>query len=236
MKNNFDFNSKKYTILLILVLLTFSIFVIKMFDYIPTNNIDEDITTEASNFNINFNNKQTTATSDNNINDKITKEENSEEYRKNHKSGHIDFMPKYKYQNDYDEQIDEIKTPDGANEDNLTTIDNSKDGDSDENKALNYYLIGQKFKSSEDYTNAIKQFQQVIDTTSNNELKAMSYEAIAEIYAKHKRYDTALSFANEAYNLSPSNSRKILISRIQYMAGDTENSIRDLNTLLQKGL
>ena len=232
MNNNFDFNSKKFSILLILVLFMFSIFVIKMFDYIPVNDVETDNIVETQNFN-NLNNsyinKQEQATENN----KEKKEEYDEEYKNKHKSGHIDFMPKFKVKN---EEYEEIQAPAGTNEEQYNDYNNDKNlnKNSDE-QALNLYLNGQKYKLSSDYTNALNQFQKVIDIADNNELKAMSCEAIAEMYAIEKKYDIALSFAEKANSLSPSDSRAILISRIQYVSGDTETSIKNLNQMLQKG-
>ena len=85
-----------------------------------------------------------------------------------------------------------------------------------------------------DYTNALSEFQKAEENADNDELKAMCYENIAEIYAINRKYGTALSFASKAYKLSPSDTREMLIAKIYYQAGQTDNAITRINNALKK--
>ena len=229
MNNSFDFNSKKYMILLILICTLFTIFTIKIFDYMPKPEIIVD----------NFNDEQVEGINSpaqgNNVVSNNKEEDEEENEAKQHKKGHFDFMPKQVQ--DEEVEYDEIDAPPGAvSEDTSTEVrtTNVTNLTSDE-QALRCIISGHKYKASSDYTNAMNEFQKVAELTDNNELKAMSFEAIAEIYAHQRRFGTALTFASKAYNLSPTNSREMLISRIYYASGDTEKGLKRLNVMLQKG-
>ena len=235
--NNFDFNSKKYTILLFLVCMGFLILTIKAFEYLPTrlSNDNENMQQPASNTNIST---QIKANSDDeNENDNEDENEDmDEEDPDKHKSGHIDFMPKTDNTDDAEMDFDEIQAPKGAINEDLPQ-DNDKDDSamSPEEEALKAYLEGKKYYDSKDYSKALYEFQKISDLTKDKELNALGYESIAEIYTIYKKYGTALSFAIKAYHLSPSNSRDMLIARIYYKSGNTENAISRMNNILKKG-
>ena len=224
MNNSFDFNSKKYMILLVLICVLFAIFTIKIFDYMPKPVNEADDYNEEQVVDVN-----SPAQEDNIASKKNEDEEDSEE----HKTGHFNFMPKQNH--DEEGEYDEIDAPPGAvSEDIPANIQTSTTDLTNDERALRCIINGQKYKASSDYTNAMDEFQKVAELTDNNELKAMSFEAIAEIYAHQRRFGTALTFASKAYNLSPTSSREMLISRIYYKSGDTEKGIKRLNSMLQK--
>ena len=96
-------------------------------------------------------------------------------------------------------------------------------------------LSAMKYKASSEYSSAITELQKVPEYTSDKEILAMTYERIAELYAIQKKYNTALSFAGKAYSYSPNASREILIARIYYQIGETDNAMSRLNNILSKG-
>lgn len=231
-----DFSSKKYIFLLIVICIMFVIFVVKAYDYLPEdemNNIDTGTTVTNENYNTTFN---TTSNIVRRNNDSEEYKYNNEDDTEKHKSGHIDFFKPYK-SNNYDD-IEEIDAPEGALKEDLpkqTEDEKNTETVSNDEIALKCFINGKKYKSEKDYSNALTELQRIPDLTNDKELNAMSYEEIAEIYAVMKKYGTALSFASKAYQASPSYSREILIARIYYNAGDTENAIKRMNNALKRG-
>ncbi len=82
------------------------------------------------------------------------------------------------------------------------------------------------------YADAISEYEKAADMTNDNYIKAECYEQIANLYGIVKRYGTALSYAQKAYNLVPSNSREVLLARVYYKTG----SIDKANNLMQNVL
>ena len=238
----YDFNSKKYMFLLILICLIFTIFVIKAFDYLPKQQVvvtdtQNQVSTVQSSTEVNNNNE---------IDGEQVENSNIEiKTKKNQKSGVL-----YKRQNSLhdensvsqnDNSFEEIDAPIGAAEEALPNT-NSDDRVSNENKlsneelALKAIITGRKCYSSGEYSSALEAYQKVAELTSDNELLAESYDGISELYAKNKRYSTALSFAGKAYKSSPTLAREFFIAKIYYMAGQTDTAVSRINNMLKRGL
>jgi len=227
MNSSYDFNSKKYIILLVIICVLFFIFTLKIFEYMPSHVVEQadgDIS-QTQNINSPAHTEQ-----------QETAEEEDDSYdEQKHKKGHIDFMPK---ESDYDTEVelDEVPVPKGAKEDKIVQVPNSETNSnlSDSELALQYIIRGFNYKASKDFTNALTEYQKAAEMAEEDELKAMCYEAIAEIYAHQRRFGTALSFAAKANNISPTVARELLISRIYYQSGNTENAVARMNNLLKR--
>ena len=228
--DNYEFNSKKYIFLIIIVCLMFIIFIIKAFDYLPEKTDINDNDSYNSTEYINEINKPLNRE---NINEEV-KADDSKTDPDRHKSGHIDF---FKPKNTEPEKttLVEIDTPTGVKED-ITPQKNNLEYIQTPNSdtAFNSFLKGKNLKKENDYTNALSEFQKAEENADNDELKAMCYENIAEIYAINRKYGTALSFASKAYKLSPSDTREMLIAKIYYQAGQTDKAITRINNALKK--
>ena len=233
-----NFNSKKYMFLLILICFIFTIFVIKAFDYLPPKEIQ---VVEDSKVNQPEKEIKTNITSESNSNTEIKSEIKTEKSALNPKSGIL-----YKNPNSlHDEtKFDEIEPPAGAMNEELPivsdiekNINNSGNTSlSNDELALRSIIKARKLTSNSYYSEALEEYQKVIELTGDKELLAESYDGISELYAKNKRYSTALSFAGKAYKASPSLTREFLIAKIYYMAGQTEIAITRINTMLKRGL
>ena len=81
---------------------------------------------------------------------------------------------------------------------------------------------------------AISEYQKALQRTEDNSVKAQCYENIAIIYASAKRYGSALSYAQRAYNISPTVSREVLLARLYYKTGSTEKAVNRMDNLLKK--
>ena len=91
-----------------------------------------------------------------------------------------------------------------------------------------------KAKAAKEYTNALNKYQEILSLVEDVDAKAKCYEGIATIYAIGKKYGSALSFAQKAYNLSPTSSREILLARIYYKTGDINKATTRINNVLQR--
>ena len=89
--------------------------------------------------------------------------------------------------------------------------------------------ISESNNSYEDIINNAKQFKE-----DKQLVKAECYEEISTIYAISKKYGTALSYAQKAYNLYPSTSREILLARLYYKTGSTDKASDRINNVLRR--
>lgn len=226
MDNNFDFNSKKYIILLVVICLVFVMFIVKAFDYLPDNEVIDSNDNEIEN--INTPSKiNTTENSDNTV---VLKP------KKNQKSGVL-----YRSKLSLTEEqpnIEEIDAPidiveESVPNDNIN--ENSNQQLSPDLIALQSIINARNLANKNDLASALEEYKKVLSSQVNNEIKAEALEGIAILYAKNKKYGTALSFAGKAYSTSPSLSRDILIAKIYYSAGKTETAITRLNDILRHG-
>ena len=89
-------------------------------------------------------------------------------------------------------------------------------------------------KHNGDYQKAIEYYNSLLENSSdNNSLKAICYESLAEIYAKQKRYGTAIVNAQKAYSTEPTPSRKFLQAKIYFKAGEVDKAKQLTNTALE---
>jgi tetratricopeptide (TPR) repeat protein len=223
---------KKFIALLATVCVMFVIFIIKAFEYLPNKTVDG----YKPNVNqqrqvVNQYQQQTFEE-----NEKAVNQDEQMQNDERHKSGHIDFMPNEFKERPKRNDFEEIQAPKGAIEEEIPVANTSQQPSlTPEEIALKSIMTAEKFKVSSDYANALNELRKVPEVTNDNELVATSYEKTAEIYAVQKRFGTALSFAGKAYGKSPSAYREMLIARIYYQSGDTENAVSRMNNLLSRG-
>ena len=89
-------------------------------------------------------------------------------------------------------------------------------------------------KSEKQYTAAIAEYEKLIQTTNDTKLKAICYEEMATIYGIVKRYGSALSAAQRAYNLSPNSAREVLLARLYYKTGELNKATERVNNVLKR--
>lgn len=226
MDNNFDFNSKKYMILLILICLVFTIFIIKAFDYLPaedveiTNNNTENINTPAT---VNEQDEQKFI---DNADDNI--------YKPQKRSGVI---YKSKYSLTDEQNFDEIDAPgDIINESSASLVKNDNNlSATGEVLALKYIIDARRYTADGDLSAALNEYKKAMELTNDNELKSEIYQGVATLYAKNEKYDTALTFANKANELSSTTERQFLIAKIYYLNGQSDLAIKKMNNILRQG-
>lgn len=84
------------------------------------------------------------------------------------------------------------------------------------------------------YASSISEYQKAISLTNDNSVKAQCYENIAKIYGTTKRYGSALSAAQKAFNTEPSTSREVLLARLYYKTGDVDKATNRINNVLKR--
>lgn len=89
-------------------------------------------------------------------------------------------------------------------------------------------------KDNRQFTVAVTEYQKAISLSEDDRLKAQCYEEIAIIYAKSKRYGSALSYAQKAYNMVPSTAREVLLARLYFKTGDVDKATTRVNNVLNR--
>ncbi len=231
MNKYIESNSKKFLVMLLLICLVFLIVIIKAFEYIPVSDSDAVISRN------NIENINKPAPDSENTADDENAEENTEK-----KTLDIsltpDFVEKPKTEVPKEENIAEPL-------ENITDLPNDAvaANSSDEakpveltpeEKAEKAFITAQKYKKDRQFVKALEEYQKIPAITKDTATVARSYEEIATIYAIVKRYGTALSYAQKAYNMSPSSSREMLLARLYYKTGDIDKATRRINNVLQR--
>ena len=229
MNKYIESNSKKFLIMLLLICVVFLVVIIKAFEYIPVTDNDalitrsnvENINKPAQNSdeeqNENTDNTEKKALDINLTPDFVEKpkSENLKENKDIEPLENISDLPKDEVE---ENSSNEIKTVE------LTP----------EEKAEKVFITAQKYRKDRQFVKALEEYQKIPTITNDTATVARSYEEIATIYAIVKRYGTALSFAQKAYNMSPSSSREMLLARLYYKTGDIDKATRRINNVLQR--
>lgn len=228
-------NSKKFLVLLVLICVVFLIVIIKAFEYIPVTDDDAII----SRNNIENINKP--------AQDEAEQATNENAENKEKKTLDItltpDFVQKPKTETPKEEKVAEsleniTDLPSDAveaNSDGSDAVQAEKKVElTPEEKAEKTFLTAQKYKRDRQFVKALQEYQKIPAITNDTSMVARSYEEIATIYAIVKKYGTALSYAQKAYNMSPSSSREMLLARLYYKTGDIDKATRRINNVLQR--
>ena len=84
-------------------------------------------------------------------------------------------------------------------------------------------------------SSSLQEYKKAVNSAQDDEIKAEALEGISLLYAKNKKYETALSFASKSYTLSPSLSRNFLIAKLYYVSGKSDIAIKKINEILKQG-
>lgn len=238
----FDFDSKKYVLLLVVVCLVFFILIVKAFDYLPDTENDKTISRQNVTLDTNYN----VAASEY----KYDEANSSTTQQPEQKSGSFT-LNESTISNEEPIKSDtklgtpileEIKAPSGVGlepieePDTIEQVSEKKSEPelSPQEKAEEALMMGDKMRKANNLSSAFKEYQKVPDLTNDKELVASSYEGIATLYAMNKKYGTALNYASRAYNTSPSSSREMLLARLYYKTGDIDKATKRVNNILHR--
>ena len=235
MNNYTEFNSKSFLIILFLICAVFLVLIIKAFSFIPDSNTDKVV---SRNMTANTQKPRTVEQSVKEENNAV-QEDAQVEQKTDTVSAVQDRQQNTMFQPTPNEQeslenIDEL--PQEASAENLSnsTTNTEPAAPSVEEQVLKIFVDAGKLKKDKQYVKAIEEYQKISTITQDTDTIAKSYEEIAAIYAIVKRYGTALSYAQKAYNMSPSSSREMLLARLYYKTGDMDKATRRINNVLQR--
>ena len=224
MDNNFDFESKKYIILLVIVCLLFVILIIKAFEYLPDNEISEVRLPQEEEVV-----KENTAEFQDNTQEQ--EEQTEKKNNEDNKSGILYKSNDYEINSMFEGEIDVPKSP--LDDDIVQLSDDSQNKLSPAEIALKSIINGRKYTAVNDYTNALNEYKKAIKVTNDKDILAEVYDGIAQVYVLNNNYKTALSFAQKANELSSSSQREFMIAKIYYASGQTNDAINRINKILK---
>ena len=136
---------------------------------------------------------------------------------------------------DDSEPVEKVSEPELIPLENISENDNTKETVQADIETYESVTSNAKQRTSEKkFVNAISEYQKAITLAKTPNEKANCYEEISTIYAMAKKYGTALSYAQKAYNLSPSTSREILLARLYYKTGAADKASERINNVMRR--
>ena len=228
MNNYEELNSKKYLILILLICVIFLILIVKAFTYLPDSSQNSNIETQN---NIELSNS---SFQNNQENPSELKEENVDS---SNDSKNLNVtLPAPDKISEIENNTSSINTENELSsiETELSNTEEKPQELSPEEQAEKILMQGAKYKQDKQYVKALEEYNKISSITKDSYYIARSYEEIATVYAIVKRYGTALSFAQKAYNTSPSSSREMLLARLYYKTGDIDKATQRVNNVLQR--
>ncbi len=219
--NNFDFESKKINIIIFLIFIGFALVIIKAFDYLP----DAD------------NNMQNTRNADINKVMDMRGRQNQEEVQPQQPEEQQEAQSQA---NDFNVDLSKDVTPEPAEVkpaepmEPIEEVSAPIQGASDVSEIDMKFMNAQKLKEEKQYVKAIEEYKSILEQNSEPQVTSRCCEEIANIYGIMKRYGTALSYAQKAYNTYPTSSREMLLARLYYKTGDLDKATKRMNNVLQR--
>lgn len=207
--NRFDLKVSKYILIILVVCITFALVVMQAYTYLPDENENNPFPNEYEE-NIDRNNKTNYTQNDERQNE-ITRKENSNE----------DNQYSEEEKNRFKENLPNIDKSSVENIENTNSIE----------KQLKF---ARELKSQASYREAMSIYKEVYETCDDIKIKGYSLEQIATIHAIEKRYGTALSYAQKAYNTYPNTQKEVLLARLYYKTGDEEKAKTRLEYILKR--
>lgn len=209
--DKFDVRGAKLLAIIGLILFIFIMVIANAYQYLPTDNSDiPDVNSEI--------NQPIDNANEDNYNVETDNEENNDSEETNYNQSH---------ENDGETVSNNEYTP-------LENIDNEDNSGNSENNFAEFINNAKQLKDEKKLVKAIEEYQKALNLAENSKQKAECYEEISTIYAVTKKYGTALSYAQKAYNLSPSTSREILLARLYYKTGSPDKASDRINNVLRR--
>ena len=217
-----EFNSKKFLILTLIICVVFFIVIVKAFQYIPNQENNQVVQPKIEDINSVSN---SSSEEDENATEEKATISTKDEQNASAEEKKLRILQK---SNEELENIEDL--PKEAAEENAQTEPEL----TPEEKAEKAFFTAQKYKKDKQYVKALEEYNKIAEITNDTAIIARSYEEIATVYAIVKRYGTALSYAQKAYNMAPSSSREMLLARLYYKTGDIDKATRRINNVLQR--
>lgn len=214
--NNFDLGSKKYMIIILAIFMAFALVIIKAFDYLP------DSQDEANSADINRAVEMRNQPM-------VQNTEESQEEQTDKKEFNVDLQSSV--------NVPEEARPSAPAQpeelEKIEPVEESSNNLSAEQQLELRFLTAQKYKDEKQYVKALEEYQSIA-AAANSHTQARCYEEIANVYGIVKRYGTALSYAQKAYNMEPTSQREMLLARLYYKTGDLDKATKRMNNVLHR--
>lgn len=219
---NIEIGALKYKIAIFLVCALFTLLVWQAFNYLP----EEDLNNESLDA---ISTVEEVIKEDSNIVELSNNDNNDSEDFNNEEVVSVsqEVASKQKVQT---RKFDVIKDIDA--EFKMESIDINKTGQNNDNE--NFFNQIEEFKKDQNFSEAISIYKQMISMTDDREKKALYSSEIAILYAKMKRYGSAISYAQQAFNLKPTTEREVLLARLYYKVGESDKAQERINNVLKR--
>lgn len=229
MNNNLDINSKKFLIILVVMMLAFVLLIIKAFDIM--GKAGEDPLRPQVNMS-----EVGELGGDNQATDGQQNENNAANMNTDVEH-HVSLVE--------EEQQKESQPAATTNNQTITEplAPINENNNVEENKPTSLtkaqetelmFLDAQKLKDEKQYVKALEEYKSILEKNIDSNTNARCYEEMAGIYSIVKRYGTALSYAQKAYSIAPTSNRELLIARLYYKTGDIDKATKKINNILQR--
>lgn len=229
MNNNLDINSKKFLIILVVMMLAFVLLIIKAFDIMGKANEDP--------LRPQVNMSEVGELGDDNQTTDGQQNENNTANTNTDVEHHVSFVE--------EQQQKESQPSESTNNQTITEplAPINENNNVEESKPTSLtkaqetelmFLDAQKLKDEKQYVKALEEYKSILGKNIDSNTNARCYEEMAGIYSIVKRYGTALSYAQKAYSIAPSSNRELLIARLYYKTGDIDKATKKINNILQR--
>ena len=205
MNNNVDLKSMKLLVVVVILCVTFVAFLPLAYRNLPQNDVNKTQIEQSDS----MENEDDAASIDNAATDENTKQS--------------------KNIIEYNEQ-EELNTAQIPNE----QITEEKIDKASLNNDIDLFQKALSLRNDEKYESAVYEYQQIISSTDDNDIKAKCYQEIALTYASIKRYGSALANAQKAYNMNPSTEKELILARLYYKTGNIDKATEHINAILKR--
>ncbi len=221
--SNFDFESKKVNIIILLIFIGFALVIIKAFDYLPDSDNDmQNVRNADVNKVMDMHGRQNQEETQ-----QVQEPETEQETQNQNNDFNVDLS------RDVTPQPAEVKPTEP-----IEPIEEVSAAPIQETSAVSEidmkFINAQKLKDEKQYVKAIEEYKSIAEQNTAPQVTSRCYEEIANIYGIMKRYGTALSYAQKAYNTYPTSSREMLLARLYYKTGDLDKATKRMNNVLQR--
>lgn len=232
MNDNLDLNSKKFMIIMLAMLAIFFLAIVKAFDFMESHQQDEDNQSQVT---TNVNRTENTQTQD--VQPQVNNEQPQEQqqgYQEPKRGLNVDIQRSVNAKDSYNEELKPINEPmQEISPEPEQTRSNDRNLSAAQEIELQF-LEAQKYKNSKQYVKAIEEYKAIAAQSTDTNVTARCYEEMADVYGIVKRYGTALSYAQKAYNLAPTSQREMQLARLYYKTGDIDKATKRVNNVLQR--
>lgn len=232
MNNYFDLGSKKFLIITLVILACFFLLIVNAFNDLSESQIGTDKNQSQAQTAVDINNVMNTMPRPQEAENQNQQEQPVEQQYKpqQNSSLNVDIQSSVNAA----EELNPIEETEALPEQAVEPIQGDKPELSEEQQLELKFLSARKNKDEKQYVKALEEYKAIAENSTDANVKARCYEEMADVYGIVKRYGTALSYAQRAYNVSPSTSREMLIARLYYKTGEIDKATKRVNNILQR--